>query len=505
MQTEKLTDNVKKVLVYCRVSSIEQIEGYSLDTQEKFCKKFADDNNFEVAEIFRDEGKSGTNLDRPALQDMLAKCQDGENKYAAVLVQETDRLARNTKDHLTIRALLKKAEVKLISVAQPMLDSSPEGIMVDTILASVNQFQSDINSRKTQKGMQARFDTGWYPSLAKLGYLNQEVNGDKIIVNDPERWLLVQEGLKIYLQGNCSAMELADMLYEKGLTSRQGKKICNGIMLGILKNPFYAGIMEWNGQKKIGNHQPMITEDEHKQILTIMAAHNQHACRRRVHNFLLRGFAFCGICNQRYTAERHRKEKFIDYYHCAAKVKKHSNEGQNIEIGKLEKMVEEKFKGIQFSQRFIDLIVRSIKKFHKNKTAEGNKNKLALLNRKIGLERKREVAESKLIAGTLTDNGFLRVRDKLEAEIASVQKQIYGLEHKHNIDIDVVRQVLALTRNIGESYKKASPEVKRLYLSLFWEGFWVKDKQIIEAKPTKLMENLVEEKSVIISATGLRW
>ena len=142
---------MQKALVYCRVSTEEQArEGYSLDAQEKFCRKYAEDNDFQVMEVFRDEGKSGTNLNRPALQDLLAKCQD-DKSISFVLVQETDRLARNTKDHLTIRAILKKAEVKLISVAQPMLDDSPEGNMIDTILASVNQFQSDINSRKSQK------------------------------------------------------------------------------------------------------------------------------------------------------------------------------------------------------------------------------------------------------------------------------------------------------------------------------------------------------------------
>jgi DNA invertase Pin-like site-specific DNA recombinase len=46
-----------------------------------------------------------------------------------------------------------------------MLDDSPEGKMIDTIIASVNQFQSDINSRKTKKGLQEKFDSGWWPGL----------------------------------------------------------------------------------------------------------------------------------------------------------------------------------------------------------------------------------------------------------------------------------------------------------------------------------------------------
>ena len=112
----------KKALIYCRVSTeIQAKEGCSLDAQEKSCKKFAKDNGYKILEVYKDEGKSGTNLDRPALQDLLSKCQK-DKLINATIVQETDRLARSTKDHLTIRAILKKADVKLISVAQPMLD-----------------------------------------------------------------------------------------------------------------------------------------------------------------------------------------------------------------------------------------------------------------------------------------------------------------------------------------------------------------------------------------------
>ena len=116
---------MQKALIYCRVSTEEQAEqGYSLDAQEKLCKAFALNNGYSVAGIYRDEGKSGTSLDRPALKNLLAKCQDKQS-ISAVIVQETDRLARNTQDHLTLKTLLSKAEVKLISVNQPMLDDSP--------------------------------------------------------------------------------------------------------------------------------------------------------------------------------------------------------------------------------------------------------------------------------------------------------------------------------------------------------------------------------------------
>ena len=494
---------MQKALIYCRVSTEEQVkEGYSLDAQEKFCERYAKENGYRVAGIYRDEGKSGTTLERPALQDLLAKCQQ-DKSIGAVVVQETDRLARNTKDHLTIRAILKKAGAKLISVAQPMLDDSPEGNMIDTILASVNQFQSDINSRKTKKGLQEKFDSGWWPGWVPLGYLNKKINEKGVVVKDPAKWRLIGKGFKMYLTCNYSALEISDILYGKGLTSKTGKKIQNSVMISTLRNPFYSGVMRWNEQEKTGKHEPMITPEEHKQILTIMDSHNQHASRRRKHNFLLRGFVFCDICGGRYTAEKHRTRKNSDYYHCSVISVKHSNQGQNIEVKELEKQIEKRFKDIQFSKEFTNLVVQKVKKFYEKGKTEKEQERRTLLNKKMALERKRAVAEEKLIADTLSDEDFMRIRDRYREKINNIHSQIEELETKGDIDTDTIREVLALSRNIYRAYKKAPDQIKRLYLAFFWDGFRAKDKKIVKAEPTELIKTLLKERQVIITRNWL--
>jgi len=488
----KKIQKMERAVIYCRVSTINQAEeGWSLDAQELACKKFAENNGYNVVKIFRDEGKSGTNTEkRPALQEMISECQKRKN-IDVVLVYDTSRFARNTQDHLAVKAILKKAGTRLISITNPTLDETPAGKMMDVVLASVNQFQSDINSQKTKQGMLQRFNSGLWPALAKLGYLNAEVNGEKVIINDPIRWSLVQESLKMYLKGTYSAQEVTDTLYEKGLTSRTGKKIAHSIMTNVLRDSFYAGIMKWGGEELPGNHEPMITIEEHRRILNIINDHNQHASRRRIYDFLLRGFVRCDICGKRFVGEK-RKKKNIDYYHCSAPARIHSNDGQNIEANKLEKMIEDKFKGIQFTQSFIDLVVEKVKNFYDVKMGDVNKRKLSLQNKKSGIEKQLEIAEKKLISGTLKDEAYVRINDRLDLEIKSINKQIDEVDKKRKVDFDTIRTVLALTNNIYEAYKKASPRVKRLYLSLFWKGFWVKDRQIVRSEPTDLIAELIK-------------
>ncbi|MFH0806574.1 MAG: recombinase family protein [Candidatus Brennerbacteria bacterium] len=494
-------------LIYCRVSTDEQAEkGYSLETQEKLCRDFAKRSGFAVTTVYRDDGRSGTSLDRPALKALLAHVQ-GEQPVQAVIIQETDRLARSTIDHLTIKALLQKASVKLISVAQPMLDDSPEGNMIDTIIASVNQFQSDINSRKTRKGLQEKFELGWWPGWAPLGYMSEEKEGKKIVVPDPHRWHLIRKGLKLYLTGNYSAIEVSDALFEQGLQSYSNKKVCNSIMTNTLRNPFYAGMMKWNGQEKLGNHKPMITLEEHRQILRILDAHNFHASRRRKHRFLLLGFAFCNLCGGRFTAEKHGTRNLV-YYHCdfrgrRGQEKPHTNEGQNIDASVLECKVEEAFQNIQFSDEFVQMLLVETRKLHSQTRQETEAQKRTLLNQRLGLEQKRDLAEEKLLSGTIHDHDFKRLRDKLNTEVSRIQNQLLELDSKHENDMDVVRDVLQIARDITEGYKSANYELKRAYLGLFWDRFLVQDRQIVKALPSRLMQDLLKSKKVMVRGNWL--
>ncbi len=498
---------MQKALIYCRVSTEEQAqEGYSLDAQEKYCRQFAQNNGYAVCGIYRDEGRSGTKLDRPALQEMLAKVQQ-DKSVNAILVQETDRLARNTKDHLTIKALLQKEDTRLISVAQPMLDDSPEGNMIDTILASVNQFQSDLNSRKTKKGLQEKFDSGWWPGWAPLGYVNvasgdnQNVERErKIVKKDIQRWHLIKEGFKMYLTGRYSVEYINNELYQKGLRSKTGKKLAHSIMTSTLKNPFYAGIMKWNSQEKKGNHPLMISVNQHRRIIEIMNSHNQYACRKRKYSFLLRGFVFCNICGQRYTAEKHRKKR--DYYHCAT-MTGHSNQGQNVESSELESQIEQEFKKIQFSDDFISLVLKRLKDLYLQQHERIAQKTQILYNKKKAMEVKRDKVEEKLLAGVLSDDDFARLRNKLKAELNGIQSQIDELNSQREYDVDVIQEVVKLTRNIYKTYQTAPYELKRQYLGLFWERFLVQDKRIIKAVPTKLITALLKEKQVIIESDWL--
>ena len=95
----------KKALIYIRVSSEEQVQNYSLGTQEEICRREAKFKGYEVVEVFREEGRSAkTILGRPELLRLLDYCRKNKKEIGAIIVYRLDRLSRKTEDFLCLFA-----------------------------------------------------------------------------------------------------------------------------------------------------------------------------------------------------------------------------------------------------------------------------------------------------------------------------------------------------------------------------------------------------------------
>ena len=87
--------DVKRVAIYIRVSTYEQAqEGYSIDEQKERLVQYCKAMGWVVSEIYIDPGFSGSNLERPGLQKLIAEIK----AYDSVLVYKLDRISRSQKD-----------------------------------------------------------------------------------------------------------------------------------------------------------------------------------------------------------------------------------------------------------------------------------------------------------------------------------------------------------------------------------------------------------------------
>src|ERR1051326_7315079 len=95
-------------IIYCRVSSREQIEGTSLESQEAACRDYARQHSIQIHKVFIERGESAKFADRTQLLELIDFCHQKKGTLQALLVWKIDRFSRNVGDHFNIKAMLMK-------------------------------------------------------------------------------------------------------------------------------------------------------------------------------------------------------------------------------------------------------------------------------------------------------------------------------------------------------------------------------------------------------------
>ena len=498
---------MQKTIVYCRVSTEEQKEkGISLDAQERTCCKKAEEMGLKSIEVIRDEGKSGGSLNRSGIQRIIEMSRNKE--FDTLLTIHSNRLARNTEDHLMLRRIFKENGVKVLYVFQPDLgDNTAIGKTMDTVVAAFNEMQRNIIKEKTMDALRQKALEGWFPGLPPLGYKTVENprhgKGEiskRIIIPDPETAPLITKLFKLYATGNYNVYDLVDILYREGLRSKKGGRPAYSKIYESLRNPLYVGEIHWGDVNiRKANHKPLTDKWTFRQVQLIIDGHNHHACRKRKFEFVLRGFVYCARCGRRLTAEWHTKKSGLkfSYYHCPQRIG--CSRIDYIKTDELEKQVEEKFKDIQLASEVIERLSEKLGSVLKDRRNEINRQKRALYNQKKATEIKRDALEDKLLNGVISDGEFARMREKIGGTLDVIQDQLDAMEKNQEIRIDELQEILSFAKNIYETYKNAPYPLKRHFLAFFWNRFEIENKKIANAKMTDLFEALLQTGNAVMT------
>lgn len=132
---------------YVRVSTAEQ----NTARQEVIMEQLG------VEKVFMDK-MSGKNTDRPQLQEMLSFVREGDT----LVVESISRLARSTKDLLSIMEELDKKKVKFVSQKESIDTSTPNGVFVMTIFAAMAQLERETMLARQREGIEIAKAEGKY-------------------------------------------------------------------------------------------------------------------------------------------------------------------------------------------------------------------------------------------------------------------------------------------------------------------------------------------------------
>ena len=492
----KTSKNANVAVGYCRVSTDDQADnGLSLDYQEAQCKKAALNDGYKDVLIIRDEGRSGTSIDkRPGMREVMRLAENKE--ISAIYVTHSDRMARNVVDHSVIRSIFRTNGVKLNYLNGQSSGDDASSIVADNMFASFNQYHSDNTREKTKQATDAKAKAGYFPTHAPVGYINAsnpdrtcEKVAKKIIVPDPKTGPLVTEAFKLYASGRYNGYELNDLMYEKGLVTGSGKKLSPSMLYAMLKNRLYLGEIHWQNIHVIdGKHTPLIDEATFKEAQRITFEKAGNRCRRRKYVWLLNGFVFCPIHNRR-LGGMWNLPKGKAYYHCSNR----TGCGKYVPKTDLEDQVAEKLKGLEFEPGFISSIIENVRKALSGRRKEYFNANRDLNNQKNACEAKLRVAEESLLDQTLPKDRYNRIATDLNSMLGKLNEKLGALKKAKDVDLDRAEEVMSFTKNIYANYMSLEEGLQKRILDFFFDGFEVVDGVIIKERYRPLFQELVRE------------
>jgi site-specific DNA recombinase len=292
-------------VLYARVSSQEQSEGYSIEAQVKLLRQYAQEKHLSIPKEFV-EIESAKSSGRPIFIKMLEFVK--ERSIPIILVEKTDRLYRNPRDWITVEDA--NVEVHLVKENEVISDSSPSHQkFIHGIKVLMAKNFIDNLKEETKKGMREKAIQGGVPYLAPIGYLNNHGQVDV----DGERAPLVVKAFELYASGEHSLSTLREEIYHLGLRTKKGAKLTKHGLEKTLKNPFYYGYFKWSGELWHGNHTPIISKDLYDKVVRLLAMKNR-STKPKSRKFAFRGLLKCGYCGCMITAEM-QKGKYV-YYTC---------------------------------------------------------------------------------------------------------------------------------------------------------------------------------------------
>ncbi len=240
METER-----KRVACYARYSTNMQREE-SISAQLRAMKKYCNDNGWEIVKTYTDEAFSATTDKRPQFQQMIS--DSSKRIFDIVLVHKLDRFTRNRYDSLIYKQKLRKSGIRLCSVLEK-LDDSPESILLEGLLESINEFYSANLAREALKGMKENaFKCLYNGGSPGLGYDVGENN--RFVINEAEAKAVMMI-FSMYLSGY-GYQQIAETLNSEGYRTKSGNLFVKSSFQSILTNEKYTGVYIFNRAESKG-------------------------------------------------------------------------------------------------------------------------------------------------------------------------------------------------------------------------------------------------------------
>ena len=316
--------------IYTRKSTEEGLDKdfNSLDAQREAAEAYIVSQHQEgwlaLPHAYNDGGFTGTNTERPALDQLMAEVAAGG--IDCVVVYKVDRLSRSLLDFARLMAVFEQRGVSFVSVTQQFNTRTPVGRLTLHILLSFAQFEQEIISERTRdKKAAAKRKGKWTGGFVPLGY-DLDPYGGRLLVNEAEagqvRAIFQLFAEKRSLAGTLQELQRRGWTTKSWVTEKQkrhaGAEFTEDTLRRLLANGLYAGVVSYRGHRYRGEQERIVAPSLWKRVQQRLAfAETQSVPKKPTLGALLTGLLDCGGCGKpmAHTSNK-RGDRCYRYYVC---------------------------------------------------------------------------------------------------------------------------------------------------------------------------------------------
>jgi|CXWL01.1.fsa_nt_gi site-specific DNA recombinase len=464
----------RRVAIYVRVSTEEQAQnGYSIAAQIDRLRDYAKHENCIVLEPYVDDGYSGKDLNRPAMERLLRDAK--LKRFDLLVVFKLDRISRKVVDLISLGEHFDKLGIGLRSATEPFDTTNSSGKLLFNMLGSFAQFERELIGERTRLGLNRRKSEGKWNTSEPFGY---RFTKDGKLELHPAELPFARRVFQLFLEKNWGAKTIASQMRKEDHVTRRSRGRWHSTSIWkMLSNPVYAGLVNTGDGEYKPLYPTIVSNEEFERVQETLRS---RACTNgpQLHSpNVLTGLIRCGLCGKGMTTA---KGKGTYYYACLGRDKGCTLE--YIPSRGLEKAILDEIRNIAAMPDVIERYLDKVQ--HENDRAgKGFGNERASLKKQIDAATRAKEGKVKWLVATLPDKAVaaevsreidtqIGNIDRLKARLSEVEAKIHDLLVEH-AKTDVIAKFLT---QFADRFEGLESSQKRLLIQSLVKEIVVKNR-----------------------------